>query len=571
MSGPSRIYQQYTQIYPNIDVYAPVRINIITPDLPEFELDIEKGPVELKPLKNGEPLHQTGSPRSIPAEPDNAQLTTEDSTKEPKEPSKSDSRPSTDTHAEIMLQPIIFPLDYPHTEPLPFKLDQTKPLIVDPNTLHYSYFDGILNNNGIIYLDRELAKFKPEYTDYDASERDLAYINHLNSLSPASEITVGDFEIVMSLFSHCASIIEFAMAVTRFISKRALSEQTNLPQKEPETVSSAESVNAIETETPAEKVNVDSSNLEENPAIPLRVDPCEVCGLSESSSANELVFCANCDVTVHEDCYGILGVPDRSWLCKPCRLKARKLPLSGPVACVLCGWTHGAFKQFNTGQWVHLTCALWMPRVEVPENSPTLEPVTGLHLVDKERYNLRCAVCRLHRGACIQCSVESCYTAFHPYCARVLGLSMDAYDGDIYTILTKQQMLTARCFRHSKTLQKGKGPLTDVPTARNRLLKLNEPEQTGVRHPCWRSHKGTFYLPKTALDAVQSVLPTFLEHAWPTPVFNSCFQHWVQTMDDQGTMFSRKRAYALEIAEQTVLREAMRPSSAHSLKRPKLV
>lgn len=47
------------------------------------------------------------------------------------------------------------------------------------------------------------------------------------------------------------------------------------------------------------------------------------------------------------------------------------------------------------------------------------EPVEGVRSIPKERWDLLCSVCRQRMGAKIQC--ESCFTAYHPLCARVAG------------------------------------------------------------------------------------------------------------------------------------------------------
>ena len=40
---------------------------------------------------------------------------------------------------------------------------------------------------------------------------------------------------------------------------------------------------------------------------------CACCLDGESTDDNEIVFCDNCDVAVHQLCYGISSVPETSW------------------------------------------------------------------------------------------------------------------------------------------------------------------------------------------------------------------------------------------------------------------
>lgn len=65
-------------------------------------------------------------------------------------------------------------------------------------------------------------------------------------------------------------------------------------------------------------------------------------------------------------CYGILKVPEGSWLCRTCALGVQP-------KCLLCPKKGGAMKPTRSGtKWVHVSCALWIPEVGVvlPELRP---------------------------------------------------------------------------------------------------------------------------------------------------------------------------------------------------------
>jgi NuA3 HAT complex component NTO1 len=51
-----------------------------------------------------------------------------------------------------------------------------------------------------------------------------------------------------------------------------------------------------------------------------------------------------------------------------------------------------------------------------------MEPIDGVEAIPKGRWKLICYLCKQRMGACIQCSRGSCYTAYHPSCAREYGL-----------------------------------------------------------------------------------------------------------------------------------------------------
>jgi hypothetical protein len=70
----------------------------------------------------------------------------------------------------------------------------------------------------------------------------------------------------------------------------------------------------------------------------------------------------------------------------------------------------------------HACVVQWIPELGVVETE-TMEPIHGLESIGKDRWNLNCSVCKQRVGAKVQCS--KCYTAFHPLCGRVRGLTMD--------------------------------------------------------------------------------------------------------------------------------------------------
>ncbi|NXC96704.1 JADE1 protein, partial [Certhia brachydactyla] len=84
---------------------------------------------------------------------------------------------------------------------------------------------------------------------------------------------------------------------------------------------------------------------------------CDVCQSPDGEDGNEMVFCDKCNICVHQACYGILKVPEGSWLCRTCALGVQP-------KCLLCPKKGGAMKPTRSGtKWVHVSCALWIPEV----------------------------------------------------------------------------------------------------------------------------------------------------------------------------------------------------------------
>ncbi|KAI0640714.1 hypothetical protein C8Q79DRAFT_921056 [Trametes meyenii] len=153
-------------------------------------------------------------------------------------------------------------------------------------------------------------------------------------------------------------------------------------------------------------------------ALPSEDSTCAICDDSEGENTNAIVFCDGCNLAVHQDCYGVPYIPEGQWLCRKCTVSPEN-----PVSCILCPNEGGAFKQTVSGDWVHLLCAIWVPETAVA-NEVFMEPITGVEKISKQRWRLRCSVCDVREGACIQCSKASCFIAFHATCARKEKLLM---------------------------------------------------------------------------------------------------------------------------------------------------
>ncbi|XP_022528445.1 protein Jade-1 [Astyanax mexicanus] len=159
---------------------------------------------------------------------------------------------------------------------------------------------------------------------------------------------------------------------------------------------------------------------------------CDVCQSPDGEDGNEMVFCDKCNICVHQACYGILKVPEGSWLCRTCALGISP-------KCQLCPKKGGAMKPTRSGsKWVHVSCALWIPEVSIG-NPEKMEPITSVSQIPNNRWALICCLCKEKTGACIQCSAKSCRVAFHVTCGLQFGLKMN-------TILTDDDEVKFKSF-----------------------------------------------------------------------------------------------------------------------------
>lgn len=151
-------------------------------------------------------------------------------------------------------------------------------------------------------------------------------------------------------------------------------------------------------------------------SIPTEDSRCAICEDGDTENSNAIVFCDGCNLAVHQDCYGIPYIPEGQWLCRKCTVSPDR-----PVTCALCPNSYGAFKLTAENEWAHLICAIHIPETGVG-NAMYMEPIDGVHNIPKQRWKLKCYVCKQTTGACIQCSSRNCFVAYHVTCAQESGL-----------------------------------------------------------------------------------------------------------------------------------------------------
>ncbi|CAL1531370.1 unnamed protein product [Lymnaea stagnalis] len=233
---------------------------------------------------------------------------------------------------------------------------------------------------------------------------------------------------------------------------------------------------------------------------------CDVCRMLESEDTNEMVFCDGCDICVHQACYGIQTIPEGSWLCRICALGIKPM-------CLLCPKRGGAMKSTKSGtKWTHVSCALWIPEVSIgcPEK---MEPVTKISNIPPSRWALVCNLCKERVGACIQCSVKQCKTAFHVTCGFAHNLDMktivdDSDDADGIH-------LRAFCPKHTKNRNASdsespkkddnidtENEVSEAEMAKKRQEKLQQIEDDFYHLVDIQEIAEKFFIPEEAVDVV---------------------------------------------------------------------
>ena len=168
-------------------------------------------------------------------------------------------------------------------------------------------------------------------------------------------------------------------------------------------------------------------------------DYCTVCFGNTSVSEDLIVYCEECNIGVHQSCYGIETVPTGEWKCERCLEKKNR----ADTRCVVCGRVGGAMKPMKqSDQWAHLLCCWWDPDMRV-DDTATMGPIAFVRKPSDLRKST-CELCGRSEGYCISCNYFGCGRPIHAVCARQFGyLSLDMDAG-----IVSQQ---AFCDRHRET------------------------------------------------------------------------------------------------------------------------
>ncbi|KAI9032878.1 hypothetical protein CLU79DRAFT_728466 [Phycomyces nitens] len=157
---------------------------------------------------------------------------------------------------------------------------------------------------------------------------------------------------------------------------------------------------------------------------------CCICFMETCNSDNPFVYCdePDCDVIIHQNCYGIERCPgpEDTWRCDRC--ESLKINRSKMVICALCPASHGAFRKlegpfFGMG-WVHVACALWIPGVHIADQ----KRIKGINLrsVEPSCWKGKCTLCtdpvQAEYGGYLSCQETGCKTMFHVSCGQKYGL-----------------------------------------------------------------------------------------------------------------------------------------------------
>ncbi|PMD31139.1 hypothetical protein L207DRAFT_640895 [Hyaloscypha variabilis F] len=237
------------------------------------------------------------------------------------------------------------------------------------------------------------------------------------------------------------------------------------------TDSAAESGSAITSGQKKKATSEKPAGPPPAPEVPKpKMLPCAICGELEPMGDQHL-SCKECRMTVHRNCYGVIG-ENRSpskWVCDMC-FNDKNPQVSIQYKCMLCPVEHTEhdfveppkvshkkktekdrerdrvdreaaqkvadyyrkkqeemnkpvnprepLKRTANNNWVHVTCAVFTPEVKFG-SAKALAPSEGIPSIASARYDEVCKVCKQKNGACVGC--HSCKAPVHVACAHQAG------------------------------------------------------------------------------------------------------------------------------------------------------
>jgi hypothetical protein len=190
---------------------------------------------------------------------------------------------------------------------------------------------------------------------------------------------------------------------------------------------------------------------------------CSICNDGEVTPENQILFCEACNVAVHQNCYGVVKVPDGDYYCLACRYFKRdeqiqamagskrfKDPTTAPrttlpplpIVCELCPVKQGAFIRTQTksstansssSKWIHMACAKWHGLDFVPKDDPSPSLVEDVSTLKRHFLMNRtsCCICKGMRGAYYPCQFEGCTNWCHVTCASETRICEVVYGEDV--------------------------------------------------------------------------------------------------------------------------------------------
>ncbi|SCV01603.1 LANO_0F12574g1_1 [Lachancea nothofagi CBS 11611] len=348
---------------------------------------------------------------------------------------------------------------------------------------------AMAKQNPLGHISRYQLNFKVEY---DMDEQDDLYLRYLNQLRIPNQkypLTHEMFEIIMSVLEN---------------------EWFYLEKKIPPRMPTTSDISTRETRAAWAHFEAYASDDGTGHVID---QPCAVCGGTECDNSNAIVFCDGCDVAVHQECYGVVFIPEGQWLCRRCMISRNR-----KINCLFCPSHTGAFKQTDRGSWGHVICGIWISELFFV-NSHYMEPIEGIDLIPRSRWRLTCYICKQKVGACIQCCNKNCFTAYHVTCAKRAGLCMDFGSCSIVEASSNAPGINLQsfCDKHSPPewpdcksgILKTRNYFAAVASDAVAIESNSEKRPNILTKGRWTTNRGTPIAPHLFAHIVQQVLDLF--------------------------------------------------------------
>lgn len=111
---------------------------------------------------------------------------------------------------------------------------------------------------------------------------------------------------------------------------------------------------------------------------------CSVCFEGDSLEGDAIVICELCNTAVHQTCYRIAYLPEGDWYCHPCSRYLKEQDIEKNVTptheleCAACLTKGGAMVPTVEGEWMHMSCSMFLPELYVQRLGTQGEVICGV-------------------------------------------------------------------------------------------------------------------------------------------------------------------------------------------------
>ncbi|ORY91078.1 hypothetical protein BCR43DRAFT_498477 [Syncephalastrum racemosum] len=247
-------------------------------------------------------------------------------------------------------------------------------------------------------------------------------------------------------------------------------------------------------------------------------DRCAICDSPKTSVNDQILYCdgKDCNIPVHQSCYGIPSIPEGEWYCEKCVARRAQRP----VRVLCCPMTEdGALHRCTTqNDYLHVLCARYNEHIQEP---PPYDIPPRLRTEMDE-----CCICHQVQGFCVKCNADDCTRMFHVTCGVNSGwiqVAKRPRPENLQVYCTKHQghVATAQAQRPKRSTQSISPPAFRPTTPKPVAFKPAAPKPAATKLVATKPAATKLTATKPAAPKPEAPKPEALEPAASKPPLSS--------------------------------------------------